>query len=283
MLNLDDEFLLPHLRAILLTLAESWKLQAKLKIRRATHQLTNMKYFLLLTLFIIGKFSLVQCQSTNKVKQPDTTTIQVPRVYLLYFKNGTPFDRDWTRITKLPIKDEWMQETGRRLSEFQSTWNQEGAKYLQTVFAEIGIPFPYIEIQATLTVATVASSSTPLIINVKPFLSSAEKPASMSVFPIILFHELMHIYLRGVTDSSSLRKKYAKESFVTLNHLHLMALEKFVLLKTGETATLQWLDHDYRTGDFPPDYKRAWEIINDIEGYQTFVNELKLMSANKAK
>jgi len=157
------------------------------------------------------------------------------------------------------------------------------ARNIYTVFAEIGIPFPYIEIQATLTVATVASSSTPLIINVKPFLSSAEKPASMSVFPIILFHELMHIYLRGVTDSSSLRKKYAKESFVTLNHLHLMALEKFVLLKTGETATLQWLDHDYRTGDFPPDYKRAWEIINDIEGYQTFVNELKLMSANKAK
>jgi hypothetical protein len=244
-----------------------------------------MKHFLFV-LFIVGNSYLVKSQSTNKVRQSDTMSIQIPRVYLLYFKNGTPFDRDWTRITKIPIKEEWIGEAGRRVNEFQAAWDQNGVKYLQIAFKEIGLPFPYTEMQATLTVSSVASTSTPLIINVKSFLSSAEKPASISVFPIILFHELMHTYLRGVVDSSLLRKKYAAESFMTLNHLHLMALEKFVLLKSGDTATLKWLDRDYRTNaytNFPPDYKRAWEIVNDKEGHEAFINELKLTSQRKAK
>jgi len=172
------------------------------------------------------------------------------------------------------------------VNEFQAAWDRKGIKYLRIAFREIGLPFPYGEMQAALTVSSVASTSTPLIINVKPFLSSAAKPVSLSVFPIIVFHELMHTYLRGVVDNSLLRKKYAAESFMTLNHLHLMALEKFVLVKSGDTATLKWLDEDYRTNaytSFPPDYKRAWEIVNDNEGYEAFINELKSLSEKKTR
>ena len=240
-----------------------------------------MKYIFFVLLFIVGNFFFAQSQSKN-MKPGDTGRIPTPKIYLLYFKNGTPFDRDLSRITNKPVKDEMMQEAGRRVKEFQSLWDQEGANYLQIAFAEVGLPFPYVEMQAALTVSPVASTSAPLIINIKSFLSSAEKPAPLSVFPIILFHELMHTYLRGIGDSSLFRKKYASESFVTLNHLHLMALEKFVLLKLGKTEVLNWLDNDYRTG-LPPDYKRAWEIVNDIEDYQTFIKDLKLMAVKKVK
>jgi len=196
---------------------------------------------------------------------------------LLYFANGTPFDRSVFRLLGKPSNEELMREAGRRLPEFQALWDKEGPNYLNTVFSEIALPFPYKEIQGTLTVSDVPSTSSPLLFNIKPFLSSASKPFPLSAFPEIVFHELMHIYLRGVTDSSVLRKKYSNESIVTRNHLHLMALEKFVLLKLGKTDLLKWLDTDYRTGDLPPDYKRAWEIVNDEEGYEEFIKELKLL------
>jgi hypothetical protein len=36
------------------------------------------------------------------------------------------------------------------------------------------------------------------------------------------------------------------------------------------------IDHDYRYGPDPA-YKRAWEIVNDVEGYKPFLDELKAL------
>lgn len=40
---------------------------------------------------------------------------------------------------------EQVQETVRRLPEFQRQWDEEGPQYLRTALAEIGKPFPYGE------------------------------------------------------------------------------------------------------------------------------------------
>jgi hypothetical protein len=53
-----------------------------------------------------------------------------------------------------------------------------------------------------------------------------------------------------------------------------LALEKFVLAKMGKVDELKWLDHRYRTASAPA-YKRAWEIVNDVEGVEKVLNELK--------
>tara|TARA_B110001454_G_C12722586_1_gene435441 strand:+ start:7359 stop:7508 length:150 start_codon:yes stop_codon:yes gene_type:complete len=45
-------------------------------------------------------------------------------------------------------------------------------------------------------------------------------------------------------------------------------------LKRGDLVA--WLSHDYNEL-IGGDYKRAWEIVNTVEGYQAFVNELPLM------
>ena len=48
-----------------------------------------------------------------------------------------------------------------------------------------------------------------------------------------------------------------------------MALEKLALVKLKKDSDLM------NYVNFNPAYKRAWQIVNDIEGYEAFVKELK--------
>lgn len=229
-----------------------------------------------LVFILLTTFSIASGQSTQKKASKDAKEISSPKISLVYLKGGTPFDRECGALTQKPVKDEWMAEVVDRLDEFQSLWDAEGTLYMQTALKEVGVPFPYKEMQATLTVCDVSSMSSPLIIYVRGFLSSAEKPHPNSAFPELVFHEVMHTYVRDIYDLSQLRKKYESESPVVLNHLHVMALEKFVLLKLNKPELLEWVQNRYRNR-FPPPYKRAWEIVNDIEGYEAFMKELKTM------
>ncbi|NII24844.1 hypothetical protein HB364_07135 [Pseudoflavitalea sp. X16] len=226
----------------------------------------------LFTLFITtGLVHLVNGQSDYKTP-PDP--IQVPKVSLVYVKTG-PFDRVCGSSLNKSVKQEDMDELSGRLGEFQAIWDKEGSIYLQTVLKETGRSFPWQDVEATLTACDFPSMGSPLIIYTKSFLSSAPKPHPVSVFPIVVFHELMHIFLRAVNDSSLLKKKYVLESPFTLGQLQVMALEKFVLLKLGRLDIIKWLDTRYRTR-FSPEHRRAWEIVNDIEGCEAFIEELKI-------
>ncbi len=147
---------------------------------------------------------------------------------------------------------------------------------MNAALTEIGLDFPYREMQATLTVCLPASTSIPLIVEVNEFLPTAQKPAPAWEFSEIVFHELMHIYVRPVLAHSALMKKYQNEAPTTRYHLHVMATEKMTLLKLNRLDNLKTIDHEYRT-DPDPAYKRAWEIVNDIEGYQAFIGELKAL------
>lgn len=207
----------------------------------------------------------------------------LPKIYLVYQPDGTVFDRTCPQFTKTEVKPEWIQETAKRRSEFQSDWDKEGPRYLMAALNEIGLPFPYREMQATLTVCSIGGSlSSPLLLNVRRFLSDAEDPLPPWLFAEIVYHELMHHYTRPVYSLSQLRKKYSFEPLQTQNHLHVMALEKLALLKLGKEAELKFIDRRYRT-QAPPTYKRAWEIVNDLEGYEAFLTELKAVPKNAAQ
>jgi hypothetical protein len=171
-----------------------------------------------------------------------------------------------------------MDELYNRLAEFQAVWDKDGNDYLQVVIKEIGRPFPLKEVQATLTACEFPSMSSPFLIYTRPFLSSAPKPHPVSVFPIVIFHELMHIYLRNMRDSSWY-SKFSSESEGVLNQAYIMALEKFVTERLGKTIVLQWIDTRYRTR-LTPDHKRAWELVND-KGYNVFMEEIKKAAVKK--
>jgi hypothetical protein len=71
----------------------------------------------------------------------------VPKVHLLYPENATVFDRNCPSFTKTELNPLWLQETARRRAEFQTQWDTEGPKYLDAVLAEVGLDFPYREMQ----------------------------------------------------------------------------------------------------------------------------------------
>jgi len=107
-------------------------------------------------------------------------------------------------------------------------------------------------------------------------LQTASTPTPSWEFAEVLFHELMHTYVSRVYGSSALMKKYQNEPPTTRFHLHVMAIERMTLLKMNRPDQLAAIDHDYRTGP-DPQYRRAWEIVSDIEGYQPFIAELKAL------
>ena len=199
-----------------------------------------------------------------------------PIVELLYPPGGSLLDRLCGTDLKVPVSDKDVQAAVALREELQHRWDVEGPTYMKVAISEIGLKFPYHEVQATLTVCLPASTSVPLIIDVKPFLPGAAKPAAPWEFSEVVFHELMHLYTRPVFAGSKLMKKYQQEPPTTRYHLHVMALERMTLLALHRNTDLATLDHEYRTGP-DPQYRRAWEIVTDIEGYQPFVNELKAL------
>lgn len=181
-------------------------------------------------------------------------------------------------MLKTTVEPEWIAEAVRRVPEFQAWWDREAEGYLSTTFREVGLRFPYAEVQAALTVCPgVRSMSTPLIINVRRYLASSETRSPNWLLAETIYHELMHVYVRPVHDVSALRKKYSSEHPVVLNHLHVMALEKFVLLKLRRAEELARVGLDY-VNVLPPQYKRAWTIVSEIEGHQAFIDELKQLA-----
>lgn len=198
---------------------------------------------------------------------------ELPTIHVLYQSpDGSIFDRNCPRITKTEIKREWVQETVRRRAEFQSWWDKDGPQYLSAALKDVGLPFPYKAMQATLTVCPgVNSMGEPLFINVRQFLSDASDSPPSWTFAVYLFHELMHQYVRPVLSSSQLRKKYASEPADVQLHLHVLALVRFVLVTLGKDVELQYMDAQARR------VNRAWEIVSDIEGYEPFLKELRAL------
>jgi hypothetical protein len=197
----------------------------------------------------------------------------MPRVYLIYQPTGTVFDRTCGELMKIAVDMDMVAEAGRRTSELQQRWDVEGPIYMRTAMTEVGLEFPFREVQATLTVCPVPSMSSPLLINVSGFLTKAERKQPDWLFAFIVYHELMHLYTRHVYDTSALRKKYSAEPVQTLNHIHVLALEKFALKKLGRSRELEFVDQRYRKMA-PPTYRRAWEIVN-AEGEDALLQELK--------
>jgi hypothetical protein len=226
------------------------------------------------------------CQIAGTTPQPKTpdspsTKPSVPQIDLVYPAAGTIFDRTCEHFLKGggAVRDSIAKAAELRPA-LQNDWDKEGRKYLEHVLHEIGAPFPYSEMQATLTVCPADTMSMPLLINVRRFLPGSQLVPPREDFPERLFHELMHHYVAFV-HGSPLQGKYAAESPTTLYHLHVMALEKMVLTKFARTDELRFLDQEYRTEPPPGYYKRAWEIVCDIEGYEVFIGELKQAARDK--
>ena len=179
-----------------------------------------------------------------------------------------------------PIKEEWKAELLSRQSEFVRIWKTEGPRLLAATEAISGRDFPSREITARLTLCNAPSESFPgtdrVTINMRYALRSfTPEPVSMRYKVDTLFHELLQIFLsRYPIENSALLKEHAAEDERVRDHLHLLALQKAVLLKLNEPDALK--EVIAVDGALPGGYyKRAWELINATDKeYLKYVAEL---------
>jgi len=211
--------------------------------------------------------------------QAQTGVAQVlPVVDLVYPRpDGTVFDTNCLQMSNTTLDPAAVKAAVERTPEFQQLVNRELRPYLSLTYEEVGMPFPYREVQAALTVCRgIHSMSSPLILNVGRYLPTAQNREPDWYFVEQAYHELMHTYAGPAVATSELARKYASEDRVTLYHLHVMALEKFVLVKLNRTEELNHVGELYGQ---PPAYKRAWEIVDKLEDYRAFIKELKVYAA----
>lgn len=105
--------------------------------------------------------------------------------------------------------------------------------------------------------------------------SFTSPPVSMRYKVDTLFHELLHVLLANhPIEKSALLTKHVSESECTRNHLHLLALQKAVLLRLQEPEALQ--EVVTVNGQLPGGcYKRAWALVNVTDReYLQYVAEL---------
>ena len=179
-----------------------------------------------------------------------------------------------------PIKEEWKAEFLSREPDFVRLWNTEGPRCLAAAEEIVGKDFPSQEITARLTLCNVPSESFPgegrVTINMRYALRSfTPEPVSMRYKVDTLFHELLHIFLsRHPIENSALLKEHAAEDERVRDHLHLLALQKAVLLKLNEPDALKEVIavDSALPGGY---YKRAWELVNATDKeYLKYVAEL---------
>jgi len=188
-----------------------------------------------------------------------------------------PFDRACSEIADFEIETEWIEELESKMEAFRHIWKERGPRLLELTVRETGKPFRQKEMQATMTLCTFPSMSHPLLLNVRRYLATATdgNPRDTHFFVALVFHELLHTYVfeNLNRDESALLAKYEAEPFSVKSHMHLMAVLKNAYLKLGYKDELREIVAlDSRIG---PIYARAWEIVNDLEEYTAFVDELK--------
>ena len=178
------------------------------------------------------------------------------------------------------VKEEWKAEVLARQSAFVQLWESEGPRLLATTEAISGKDFALREITARRTLRNSPSEPFPqadrVSINMRYALGSfTPTPVSLRYKVDMLFHELLHIFLsQHPIKNSMLLQQHAAEPERVRDHLHLLALQKAVLLKLNEGDALRdvvAIDSALPGGY----YKRVWELVNATDSeYLKYVAEL---------
>jgi hypothetical protein len=175
-----------------------------------------------------------------------------------------------------PIHEEWRAELTSRLDEYRALWGGVGPRLLAEAEAITGLPKP-ARANVRLTLCDVPSQS---ILGISVNMRFALKSFTSTPVPLrykvdTQFHELLHRMLDGhIPEKSRLLAGHPNASECVRNHLHLLALQKAVLLRLQEDAALD--DVVRIDSSLPSDcYKQAWEIVNasDTE-YLLYVAEV---------
>jgi hypothetical protein len=186
-------------------------------------------------------------------------------------------DRACAKVRGYDIKDEWVKELNEALPNFRDLWNTKGPAMFAAVTSLTHRSIdPYAQpVRLTLCDTPSQSFSSPSI-NMRFALHSfTTSPVPLRYKVDTAFHESLHGFIADYApQNSELLASHRSESSCVLNHLHLLALQKAVLLAVGDLASLEQvvsIDSQLPSGC----YKRAWSLINETDStYKQYVAEL---------
>lgn len=243
-----------------------------------------------LCLSVLFSLCLLGCSMTNKV--PETKTREIanqnfgvtPRLFIQpapifdMICQQTPFKIDPKLQSKLRT------ELTQRIESFQSEWDKVAATIVPESEKLAGRVFSRKEYSVALSLCGWIPMGDPVfLVSALPYLGRPRKsngfdmPMSMSAFISMTHHELLHSLVDNIiniefSNSSTLLKRYEKEPFNVLVHLHLMAIQKAVYEKMENSSLLSSTDELYAF--IGGDYQRAWSIVKN-EGANVFLKELQ--------
>lgn len=187
------------------------------------------------------------------------------------------FDSACSLVRGASIRPEWKEELTRRLPELRRIWSAIGPKLIERATQVVPLQAPD-SLNARLTLCDLPSQSIlGISVNMRFALAAFTKdPVSLRYKADTLFHEILHRMLLGhVPRDSKLLRELGAETACVRNHVHLLAVQKAVLLDLDQTAALAdviRIDSELPGGC----YKRAWSIVNATEtAYQSYVAELR--------
>ena len=165
------------------------------------------------------------------------------------------------------VKEEWRSELIARRPEFEALTSTLAPRFIAAAEAITGRAFPDGSTTVYLTLCDVPSQSKfGVSVNMRYALASfTASPVPLRYKVDTLLHELLHRFIASHPPlSSGLLETHRAETQCVRNHLHLLALQKTVLLKLGDRDALQSvIDVD---SQLPGGcYKRAWALVNATE------------------
>jgi hypothetical protein len=180
-------------------------------------------------------------------------------------------DRDYQ------IREEWVSELKQLLPTYREQWAQLGSAMFSAaeILTRRSLASFITPVQLTLCDVPSQSFVGPRVNMRYALRSFTNQPVPLRSKVDTAFHESLHAFVSQYEPRTSPQlAAHLRESSCVLNHLHLLALQKAVLLALDDRAGLERLvsiDSQLPSGC----YKRAWAIINATEGtYKQYVAEL---------
>lgn len=178
------------------------------------------------------------------------------------------------------VTDEMQKQLEKQLPILIAAWRKDAQIFFGIVFSFFKRGFKDKERTAIVNLSHGYSygSHWLLVLGLRRFLNSDQWNPRLNkedAFSSLVFHELLHIWVdENLNEKKSLiLLKYCNEDSHILAHLHLMAIQKMVYLKINRPDLLEMLDDSYCNFS-PPAFRRAWEIVNDVEGYENVLSDL---------
>lgn len=156
----------------------------------------------------------------------------------------------------------WQREGPRLFAQAAELTHHNTARYI-------------VPIRLTLCDVPSQSFGAPMV-NMRYALHSfTDDPVPLRYKVDTAFHESLHPFMDAVVPAkSALLAAHRSEPACVLSHLHLLALQKAVLVSLGEDQALESvvsIDSQLPSGC----YKRAWALLNKSDnGYEAYVAEI---------